>query len=118
MSVSGADQNATVTLHAVDPYGKSLGLIEVIRFVKGETPKGRNYSSSFHEGKAQDIPYGDYDVAVAVGGMRISEKVEVLTSETFIVLTSSHYMEYMSGPGPTLIGQVTGLPGGGKVQNG
>lgn len=112
-SLSGADQKATVSIHVVDPFGKTLGPVTVTRFVEENNPKGRNYSSSFKEGNAKGIPYGDYDVTV----MGIGAKVEILAPETFIVLARPHYLEYMNigpGYGPVLIGQVTGLPEGGK----
>lgn len=102
--------SATVRLHVVDQYGKGLGPVTVISFAQPRIG-GRDYSSRFVGGKAEGIPFGDYNVSVRAGGVILGARISLDSGEAFIVLSGSGvFMEYSPGHSPVLRGRVTGLP--------
>lgn len=107
---AAARESATVRVHAVDRYGKGLGPVTVIGFAQPRVG-GADYTSRFVGDKAKGIPFGEYNVSVRAGGVIAGGRVDVESTETFIVLSGSAvYMDYAPGNTPVQPGRVTGLP--------
>jgi len=108
LSSGGAELDKTsVTILAVDPYGKILTPVRVTQFEEDKT-RGRDYSAQFSGAVGRNIPYGKYRVHVAAGDRVIAGDVRVWRPDALVVMSGPHMIIEAGSGSRGVSGEVTG----------
>lgn len=115
MCLADTAPKASVTVVAVDPYGKVLNPLKMTHFVALGAPN-RDYAASFVNATGEGIPLGEYMAQVRAGDINISGRVRVAQSATLVVLSGPDYfIDSGIRAGPLADGRVIGLNETGPV---